>query len=115
MTMNFQRWILFFIWLIALIPAFVFAGNFSTAFDSWSGISNMHGDSCWVIPYNDSGKHRAYFTSSCRDGGIRMKKDMDTFRIQRASVEFFAPNGISDHLDIGIQGRFTKGVRLYYF
>jgi len=41
-----------------------------------------------------------------------MRQDMNKFRIQSASVEFLALNGISDHLDIGIQSTFTPGVSI---
>ncbi len=41
-----------------------------------------------------------------------MRQDMDKFWVQSASVEFLALNGISDHMDIGIQGTYTSGVSI---
>jgi len=37
-----------------------------------------------------------------QDGGVKTSKDLPLTSHQRASVQFYAPDGISDHIDLGI-------------
>lgn len=104
------------LWFIGWAPlTWGMSGNFSTSFDGMEGLSIIGGESKWTVPYyynfpwpeENAKKNKAYFFPSNESGGIRMTQDMNRYDAQEASVDFLAPDGISDHIDIGIQGYFV--------
>lgn len=90
--------------------------KFSTTFDSWQGIRNGNGRDDWVIPCHyeaqwpsDINQNRAgFYPIQMRDTNLMcMKRKMDNYSIQHASVEFLAPYGIDDHIIIAVQGQYA--------
>ncbi len=134
--MKIKRDLFFVLVVVGLqIPISGIAGSFSTSFDIYNVESNgvsilscpspawspgqlcdqvfvMRWDLGQIWPDNGLQRKLKLDLSNRQSSGVKTSKDIPLTGHQKASVQFYAPNGISDHIDLGVLGDNISAVQL---
>jgi hypothetical protein len=134
--MKIKRDLLVVLVLVGLqIPILGMAGSFSTSFNNYSvelnGVSILScpspdwrpGQPCsqvsiikWDLgqKWPDNGLQRKLKLdlSNRQSSGVKKTRDMTLTGYQKACVQFYAPKGISDHMDLGVLGDNISAVQV---